>query len=151
MSLHYLSLLDLSAKLRSGALSPVEVTETILDRISALDGTYLSYTTVIADRAIEQAKKAEAEIAAGFWRGPLHGVPIAVKDLCDTTYAPTAAGMFIHKDRIANANSTAVDRLEAAGAVVVGKLTMTDADLELIDANPVSPAVCRPDRQPAHL
>lgn len=126
MSLHYLSLLDLSAKLRSGALSPVEVTETILDRISALDGTYLSYTTVIADRAIERAKKAEAEIAAGFWRGPLHGVPIAVKDLCDTTYAPTAAGMFIHKDRIANANSTAVDRLEAAGAVMVGKLTMTE-------------------------
>jgi amidase len=126
MSPHYTSLLDLSAKLKSGAASPVEVTKAILGRIDAIDSTYSSYTIVTAERAMAQARAAEAEIAAGFWRGPLHGVPIAVKDLCDTTYAPTAAGMFIHKDRMPSVNATAVDRLEAAGAIMLGKLTMTE-------------------------
>ncbi|MDR3494162.1 MAG: amidase [Ancalomicrobiaceae bacterium] len=126
MSFHYLSLLDISVRIRTGALSPVAVTQALLQRIAALDGTLTSYTTVIADRALAKAAKAEEEIAAGFWRGPLHGVPIAVKDLCDTTYAPTAAGMYIHKARIPPANATAVDRLEAAGAIMLGKLSMTE-------------------------
>jgi amidase len=126
MNLHYMSLLDVSSGIKSGALSPVDVTTAILDRISKLDGDFESYTTVIADRAMSQAEKAKKEIAAGFWRGPLHGVPIAVKDLCETTYAPTSAGMYIHKNRMTNRNATAVDRLEMAGAVMLGKLTMTE-------------------------
>ncbi|WP_181702452.1 amidase [Chthonobacter albigriseus] len=126
MDLHYTSLLDVSKSIKSGAVSPVEVTEAILKRIEAHDGSLKSYTTVLPERAMSQAKKAEAEIAAGFWRGPLHGVPIAVKDLCDTTYAPTAAGMYIHKNRMANSNATAVERLEMAGAIMLGKLTMTE-------------------------
>jgi amidase len=126
MDLHYTSLLDVSSAIRSGAVSPVEVTGAILDRIAALDDDYQSYTTVIADRAMSQAENAKRELDAGFWRGPLHGVPIAVKDLCETSYAPTTAGMYIHRDRMTNRNATAVERLEMAGAVMLGKLTMTE-------------------------
>ncbi len=126
MDLHYMSLLDVSAKIKSGALSPIEVASAMLARIAALDETYLSYTTVTAERAMAKAAAAAKEIDSGFWRGPLHGVPIAVKDLCDTTYAPTSAGMFIHRERMPSVNATAVDRLEAAGAIMLGKLTMTE-------------------------
>jgi amidase len=124
--LHYQTLLEVSAKLRAGEVTSVAVTEALLDRISALDGTLKSYTTVLADRAITQARAADRELSRGFWRGPLHGVPIAVKDLCDTDYAPTAAGMYIHRNRIPEHTSTVVERLERAGAIMLGKLSMTE-------------------------
>jgi amidase len=89
---HYLSLIDVSARLRSGDLKPTTLTEMILARIAQYDGALKSYTTLLADRAMAKAREAEAELNRGFWRGPLHGVPIAVKDLCYTDYAPTAAG-----------------------------------------------------------
>ena len=73
-----------------------------------------------------KARQAEEELNRGFWRGPLHGVPIAVKDLCYTDYAPTAAGMFIHKDFIPPYTCTVVERLERAGAIILGKLSMTE-------------------------
>ena len=125
-ALHYLSLLDLSARLKAGAVTPLAVTEAMLARIAQHDDTLKSYTTVLADRAIARARAAGDEIGRGFWRGPLHGVPIAVKDLCYTTYAPTAAGMFIHKDFVPPYTATVVQRLESAGAIVLGKLTMTE-------------------------
>src|SRR5271169_5816562 len=109
---HYLSLIDVSARLRSGELKPTTLTETILARIAQYDGALKSYTTVLADRAMAKAREAEEELDRGFWRGPLHGVPIAVKDLCYTDFAPTAAGMFIHKDFIPPYTSTVVERLE---------------------------------------
>ncbi len=124
--LHYLSLMDLSARLKSGAITPTTVTEALLARIRQHDGSLKSYTTLLADRAMAQARVAEHEIRRGFWRGPLHGVPIAVKDLCYTTFAPTAAGMFIHKDFVPPYNATVVERLERAGAIILGKLTMTE-------------------------
>src|SRR5213079_871721 len=85
-----------------------------------------SYTTLLADRAMAKARQAEEEIDRGLWRGPLHGVPIAVKDLCYTDYAPTAAGMLIHKDFIPPYTCTVVERLERAGAIILGKLSMTE-------------------------
>jgi amidase len=123
---HYLSLMNVSAGLRSGELKPTTLTETILARIARHDGALKSYTTVLADRAIIKAREAEDEISRGFWRGPLHGVPIGVKDLCYTDYAPTSAGMFIHKDFVPPYTCTVVERLERAGAIVLGKLTMTE-------------------------
>ncbi len=125
-AVHYLSLTDVSAKLRNGELRPTALTETILARIARHDGALKSYTTLLADRAMVKAREAEAELDRGFWRGPLHGVPIAVKDLCYTDYAPTAAGMFIHKDFIPPYTCTVVERLERAGAIVLGKLSMTE-------------------------
>ena len=123
---HYLSLMDVSARLRSGELKPTALTEMILARIARHDGALKSYTTLLADRGMAKAREAEAELNRGFWRGPLHGVPIAVKDLCYTDFAPTAAGMFIHKDFIPPYTCTVVERLERAGAILLGKLTMTE-------------------------
>ena len=119
-------LMSLSARLRRRELSPVEVTSAMLARVEALDGHYLSYRTVLADRAMAQAREAEQDIVRGHWRGPLHGVPIAVKDLCWTTFAETTAGMPINAGFMAEADATVVRRLEMAGAVILGKLKMTE-------------------------
>jgi len=124
--LHYESLTTVADLMRRRKLSPVEVTEAILARIDRLDGRHRSYVAVLADRARRQAKTAEAEIARGLWRGPLHGAPIAVKDLCNTTFAPTTSGTTIFKDFTPAFNATVVDRLEQAGAVMLGKLAMTE-------------------------
>ncbi len=125
-AVHYLSLMDVSAALRSGALTSTGVTEALLARIGRYDGKLKSYTTLVADRAMAKAREADAELNSGFCRGPLHGVPIAVKDLCYTSFAPTAAGMFIHKDFVPPYDATVVERLERAGAIILGKLSMTE-------------------------
>ena len=123
---HYLSLTDVSERLRYGELRPTALSEMTLARIAQHDGALKSYTTLLADRAMAKARQAEAELNRGLWRGLLHGVPIAVKDLCYTDYAPTAAGMRIHKDFVPPYTCTVVDRLERAGAIVLGKLSMTE-------------------------
>src|SRR5580693_7021438 len=125
-NLSFLTLLDVSQKIQSRALSPVEVTKAELDRIAALDPKLKSYATVMADSAMAQAKQAEVEIGRGEVKGPLHGVPIAVKDLCWTTNAPTAAGMTIHKDYMPPEDATVVKRLSDAGAIILGKLQLTE-------------------------
>jgi amidase len=125
--LSFLTLLDVSRQIQSRALSPVEVTKAELDRIAALDPKLESYATVTADSAMAQAKHAEAEIGRGDLKGPLHGVPIAVKDLCWTTNAPTAAGMMIYRDYIPAEDATVVKRLSDAGAVILGKLQLTES------------------------
>ena len=124
--LHYESLTTVSDLIRRRKLSPVEATQATLARIAQLDGQYRSYATLLAERALTRAAVAEAEITRGLWRGPLHGVPIAVKDLCNTSFAPTAAGTTIFKDFIPSFDATVVERLERAGAVILGKLRMTE-------------------------
>jgi Asp-tRNA(Asn)/Glu-tRNA(Gln) amidotransferase A subunit family amidase len=89
--LHYLELVELAALIKVRKISPLEVVRAQLDRIAALDGELGSYVHVMADAAMAQAKTAQAEIAAGKYRGPLHGVPIALKDLFWTKDFPTAA------------------------------------------------------------
>jgi amidase len=124
--LSYESLITVSDLIRRKQLSSAELTDSALRRIAQLDGQYHSYATVLPERALDQAKAADAEIAHGQWRGPLHGVPIAVKDLCYTTFAPTRAGTTIFKSFIPSFNSTVVERLEEGGAVLLGKLQMTE-------------------------
>ncbi len=124
--LHYLSLLDVSERIRRREVSPVAVLDATLERIARLDGAARSFVTVLGDRARAAAVRAEAEVAAGFWRGPLHGVPLAVKDLCATSFAPTTGGMPIRNDMVPDHDATVVRRLEDAGAVLVGKLKMTE-------------------------
>ena len=124
--LHYLDLSALSLLLRTRRLSPVEVTRAMLTRIEALDGALHSYAVVTADVALDQARQAEVEIGGGNWRGPLHGVPLAVKDLCFTKGIPTAAGMAIRADFRPGFDATVVERLRRAGAVLLGKLQMTE-------------------------
>jgi amidase len=124
--LHYRSLLDLSDALRRRELGAVEVTSALLDRIAAVEPQTRSYVTIMAEPAMAQAQAADEEIARGEWRGPLHGVPIALKDLCFTKNAPTTAGMTILKDWVPQYDATIVTRLNAAGAVTLGKLKMTE-------------------------
>jgi amidase len=124
--LHYLELTELAARIKTREVSPVMVTRALLDRIASLDGALGSYALVMADVAMAQAKAAEAEIAAGRYRGPLHGVPIAVKDLCRTQGVPTAAGMAIYKNYCPDEDATVVHRLKQAGAVLLGKLQLTE-------------------------
>ncbi len=124
--LHYLELREIAACIQARKISPVEVTRAQLDRIAALDGEIGSYVLVMADSAMAQANAAHAEIAAGRYRGPLHGVPVALKDLFWTKDFPTAAGSGIHRDFRPDQDATVVRRLNAAGAVVLGKLQLTE-------------------------
>src|SRR5271154_6675129 len=124
--LAYESLTTVSDLIRRRRLSSAELTGAILQRITKLNGQYGAYATVLPERALERAKAADAEIARGLWRGPLHGVPIAVKDLCYTTFAPTCAGTTIFKAFTPSFNATVVERLEDGGAVILGKLQMTE-------------------------
>jgi amidase len=123
---HYKSITELSELFRRGEIRPSEVTETMLSRITTLDGQLHGYAFVLAERAMAQAKRCDEEIAKGIWRGPLHGVPIGLKDLCYTSFAPTAGGTTIHANFVPTFNATVVDRLERAGAVTLGKLKMTE-------------------------
>jgi amidase len=124
--LHFLTISELSDLIKSRAISPVELAKAQLNRISTYDQSLHSYTYVMADTAIAEARLAEAEIQAGNYRGPLHGVPLAVKDLFWTKDAPTSAGMTVHSDFVAAHDATAVRRLRKAGAIILGKLAMTE-------------------------
>lgn len=124
--LHYLSLDEVARRLKARKLSSVEATRAMLDRIAELDPRLKAYATVTAERALADAAARDAETAAGKSRGPLHGVPIAVKDLCNTEGVPTAAGMAIHRANVPARDATVVARLKAAGAVILGKLQMTE-------------------------
>lgn len=124
--LHYLSLDEVARRLKARKLSSVELTESMLDRIGKVDSGLRSYATVTADRALADAARLDADAASGTWRGPLHGVPIAVKDLCNTAGVATAAGMEIHRGNVPSRDATVVARLKQAGAVILGKLQMTE-------------------------
>ncbi len=121
-----LDLVEVGRRVQAGKLSSVEVTRALLDRIARHDGRLKSYATLTADLALAQAKRADTEIARGEIRGPLHGVPIAVKDLCNTKDIPTSAGMPIYKNYRPDHDATVVTRLREAGAVLLGKLQMTE-------------------------
>lgn len=111
---------DLAPRLRDGSLSPVALCERVLARIHRHDQALLSYVHVAED-ALAQARRAEAEIATGGWRGPLHGMPVAIKDNYLTADMPTTAGTSAPGIAFPQVDSTAAERLRAAGAVLVGK------------------------------
>jgi amidase len=122
----YRPLNDVARRIGAREVSSLEVTRMTLDRIARLDPTLRSYATLTAERALDDAATLDAETAAGRSLGPLHGVPIAVKDLYDVAGVPTGAGMPIHRDTIPTRDATVVARLRAAGAVILGKLQMTE-------------------------
>ena len=99
---HYGSLEEAAQTIASREISSVELTQAILDRISKIDPTLKSYATLMPERALADAAVLDAETRAGRSRGPLHGVPIAVKDLYDVAGVPTGAGMTIHRKNVAD-------------------------------------------------
>ena len=125
--LHYLELLEIGKLIQSKKISSVEATQAQLDRIGKLNGTLKSYVTVMTDSALADAKLADAEIATGKPRGLLHGVPIAVKDLCWTKGVKTTGGMTVYKDFVPKVDGTVVKKLREAGAIILGKLQMTES------------------------
>jgi len=125
-ALHDLSLTEASERLRAGTLSPVELTEAFLARIETLQPRLRAFARVTPERALDDARRAEEEIARGQWRGPLHGVPIALKDLVDTAGIATEAGMKALAGRVPDEDATVAVRLREAGAVLLGKLAMTE-------------------------
>ena len=124
--LHYLSLTDVARLVESREISPVELTQMMLDRIDTLDARLHSYATVMMDHALATARVAEREIQSGRYRGPLHGVPIAVKDLFYTKGVRTMGGLKVLRDFVPDFDATVVAKLEAAGAVLLGKLNLTE-------------------------
>jgi amidase len=125
-ALHYLSLDEVARRLKARKLTSVDATHAMLDRIQRIDPKLSSYATLTPARALADAAARDAETAAGRSRGPLHGVPVAVKDLCNTEGVPTAAGMAIHRNHVPAEDATVVARLKANGAVILGKLQMTE-------------------------
>jgi aspartyl-tRNA(Asn)/glutamyl-tRNA(Gln) amidotransferase subunit A len=119
----YLTIAEAAPRLRSGQLSPVDLTEAFLSRIEALNDTLCAYVTITTERARADAARAESEIAAGAYRGPLHGIPVALKDIYDTAGIRTTNGSHLHANRVPEHDSEAARRLRDAGAILLGKLT----------------------------
>jgi amidase len=122
----FATLTETSQRLRSRELSPVELARTQLARIDARNPELHAYLVVLAESALGEARAAEKEIAEGRWRGPLHGVPIGVKDLCDVAGVPTTCASRVLDARPAERDATVVRKLREAGAVIVGKLHQTE-------------------------
>jgi len=123
-NLYHLTIREAAALLKRRELSPVELTRSFLDRIEATDGQLHSFITVLKDEALADARSAEAEILRGEYRGRLHGIPFALKDLYDTAGIRTTAGSKVDIDRVPTQDATATARLKAAGGVLLGKLAM---------------------------
>ena len=120
-TLCYLSLHDLSGRIRRGDVSPVEAVEAFLQRIEQLNPRLSAFLTLCADRALEEAKRAGAEIAAGRWRGPLHGVPYGIKDIIETAGVRTTNGSSFFRNHVPSEDAECIARLRRAGAVMLGK------------------------------
>ncbi|WP_348647298.1 amidase [Aestuariivirga sp. YIM B02566] len=124
--MHYLDMTELGRHIARREISSLEATQALLARIAKLEPELHAFALVTADRALDQARAADAEIARGIHRGPLQGVPIAVKDLCWIAGAPTGAGMAPGLRRIATEDATLVRRLKQAGAVLIGKTELSE-------------------------
>src|SRR5258707_1386420 len=112
---------ELAPRLRRKEVSPVELTRACLDRIERLNPVLNAFITVSAESAMAEARAAEIEIARGEWRGPLHGIPVALKDLIDTAGTRTTAASGLYQNRVPTEDAEVVRRLRQAGAGSLGK------------------------------
>ena len=114
----------LAKLIKTQKVSPVKVVDACLKRIEALNPKLNAFITVLADQAREQARTAEAQIKAGKWRGPLHGIPVGIKDFYDTAGVKTTAAFERFKDRVPAKDAVGVSKLKRAGAIIIGKTNM---------------------------
>jgi aspartyl-tRNA(Asn)/glutamyl-tRNA(Gln) amidotransferase subunit A len=119
-----LELAEVSKAVQKKEVSPVDLTRACLERIERLNPTLKAFITVTDDSALEEARKAEAEITRGEWKGPLHGIPLAVKDLIETAGVRTTAASAVLKDNTPTKDAEVMRRLRAAGAILLGKLNL---------------------------
>ena len=122
--LAYLSLAEASARIRSRSVSPSQLTEACLERIQTYNPKLNAFITVMREQALAQARELDAEQKAGKLRGPLHGIPIGLKDNIDTAGTRTTAASAVFDDRVPDSDAEVARRLKAAGAVIVGKLNL---------------------------
>jgi aspartyl-tRNA(Asn)/glutamyl-tRNA(Gln) amidotransferase subunit A len=122
--LAFMTMAEASRLVRARKLSPVELTQALLARIAELDGIFHAYIAVTKETALAQARDAETEIAAGQWRGPMHGIPYALKDIIDVAGTRTTCHSKLRANHVAATNATVVARLHEAGAVLLGKLAL---------------------------
>src|ERR1700733_7362540 len=137
MDLAYASAADLAGLIRSRAVSPVEVVRAALDRIERSQAVLNAFITIAADAAMGAAREAEAAVMQGAELGPLHGVPVAVKDLIPTANIRTTWGSLIFQDHVPDADAVAVARLKQAGAIVVGKTTTPEFGQQCLTQAPL--------------
>lgn len=119
-----LDLADVSRAVQKKEVSPVEITQACLARIAKLNPTLNAFITVTGTAALEDSRKAEAEITRGEWKGPLHGIPLAVKDLIETAGVKTTAASAVLKNNVPTADAEVIRRLKSAGAILLGKLNL---------------------------
>lgn len=141
----YVSIAELSDRIRTKDISPVEVVRATLDRIDRLEPQLNAYNTVFADQALAEARQAEADIGRGDYRGPLHGIPIGIKDIYEC--GPTTCGSESLADYVADQDCTSVAKLKQAGAIVVGKT----ATYEFAYGFPTTQSYFKPTRNPWSL
>ena len=127
---------DLAKRICAGALSPVELVEAHLERIDQTDGILNSFITLLAHDALAAARQAEKEIRAGDYRGPLHGIPIGLKDLHYTKGVRTTVGSKILRDFVPDYDAAVTERFREAGAILMGKLQMHEFALGATSENP---------------
>jgi len=121
-----LTIADASDLLRRKQISPVELTHACLERIEQLNPSINAFITVMHDSALAEARAAEAEINAGHWRGPLHGIPVGLKDLIDTAGVKTTCGSALFAERIPTEDAHIVQLLKSAGAILIGKQNLQE-------------------------
>ena len=121
-SIAFLSIMELAGLIKSRQITSVELTELYLERIKKHDPKLLAFITITEDLAREQARRADAEIESGNYKGPLHGLPYGIKDLAAIPNYPTTWGAAPYKDQVINETATVAKKLEEAGAVLLGKL-----------------------------
>ncbi|MSQ34974.1 MAG: amidase [Dehalococcoidia bacterium] len=140
--MHYQTIAEIAPMLKAKKLSPVELTQSQFKRVRDLDGKLKAFAILMEESAMADAKSAEKEIVAGRYRGPLHGVPVGVKDLCYTKGVRTMGGTAALKDFIPQSDATVVTRLREAGAVIIGKLHLTEG--AMASYNPALPCPFNP-------
>src|SRR5262245_50615807 len=122
--LHYLTVEELSERVRTRSTSPVEIVDVCLERIHSLQPRLNAFISLFEDAAKAEAQHAATEIKAGAWKGPLHGVPVGIKDFYDTAGERTTAAFEHFKNRIPKNDAVSVAKLKAAGAIIIGKTNM---------------------------
>lgn len=134
--LHYQSIAELAPQIRAGKVSPVRLAETALERVARLDGSLNSVLTLLADQALDTARRHEREIRDGGYRGPLHGIPVGLKDLFDVEGVATTGGSTILRQNVASADAVVTRKLRDAGAVILGKMNMVEFAMGATGMNP---------------
>ena len=122
----FLTVVQLSELIKNRAVSPVDAVEAYLDRIDSLNGKLYAYLTVCRDEAMQAAKESEQALDRGEYKGPMHGIPFAVKDQINTAGIRTTTGTPIFNDFVPDSDATVMTNLKSAGAILLGKLNMTE-------------------------